>query len=330
MSIRKCLCVASALLALSAVVLHGASFPACRIYSLQSPCSIVFSDSRKMVYANRVEIVATENADGLVSAPFKVSGYDKDGKLIYNTVFGAHYSDTNGTPEVLSADISEKVAVHRDVVQSDLSIEDGHFRISARKPSGEFLVIVEDLDALRLDAEVEAHVARIRADSLVAGFAEWPQMDDGRRYRCSCVGFSGLPRAGGGESPTVDRLRLKGALYQMGNVVSIRFELFREHILPLSESAKGCSETVAKGRLVCEIANGEIKNSVVTYDTGEGMVEASISLPKRNETRGTGPGNVILEKELEKRGIKQRPVRLSLAYGAMEVKIDLGMQCNNR
>ena len=318
------------MLALFAVVLHGASFPACRIYSLQSPCSIAFSDSRKMVYANRVEIVATENADGRVSSPFKVSGYDKDGKLIYNTVFGAHYSDTNGTPEVLLADISEKVVVHRDVVKGDLSIGDGHFRISAREPSGEFLVLVEDLDALRLDAEVEAHVASIRANSLVAGFAEWPQMDDGRRYRCSCVGFSGLPRAGGGESPTGDRLRLKGALYQMGNVVSIRFALSREHIQPLGEKAKSGGETIAEGRVVCEIANGEIKNSVVTYDTGKGIVEASISLPKRNETRGAGPGNAILEAELEKRGIKQRPVRLSLVYGATKAEIDLDMQCNNR
>ena len=82
------------MLALFTLVFHGTSFPACRIYSLQSPCSIAFSDSRKTVYANRVEIVATEDADGRVSSPFKVSGYDKDGNLTYNTVFGAHYSGT--------------------------------------------------------------------------------------------------------------------------------------------------------------------------------------------------------------------------------------------
>ena len=315
------------MLILFAVVLHGASFSACRIYSLQSPCSIAFGDSRKMVYVNRVEIVATENADGRVSSPFKVSGYDKGGKLIYNTVFGAHYSDTNGIPEVLLVDIPEKVVVHRDVVKGDLSIGDEHFRISARKPSGEFLVFVEDLDALRLEAEVEDQVARMRANAMIAGSEEWPQMDDGRRYRCSCEESAGLPQAGGGGS--VDRLRLKGALYQMGNVVSIRFALSRERISPFGERAKGCScsETVAKGRVVCEIADGEIKSSAVTYDIGKGIVESNISLPNRNETRGIGAGNAVLEKELEKRGIKERPVRLSLAYGATKVKIDLDMQC---
>ena len=318
------------MLALFAVVFHGASFPACRIYSLQSPCSIAFSDSRKMVYANRVEIVATEDADGRFSSPFKVSGYDKDGKLIYNTVFGAHYSDTNETPEVLLADSSEKIVVHRNIVQGDLSIGDGHFRISTRKPSGEFLVLVEDLDALRLEAEVETHVARMRANAMTAGFAEWPQMDDDRRYRCSCEEFSHLPQADGGESSTVDKLRLKGALYQKGNVVSIRFALFREGISTLGESAKGCSETVAKGSVVCEVVDGEIKNRVVTYDIGEGIVEASISLPKRNETRGIGAGNAALERVLEKHGIKERPVRLSLAHGATKAEIDLDMQCNNR
>lgn len=82
--------------------------------------------------------------------------------------------------------------------------------------------------------------------------------------------------------------------------------------------------------MVCEIVNGEIKNSVVTYDTGKGIVKASISLPKRNETRGTGPGNAVLERVLEKRGIKECPVRLSLAYGATKAEIDLDMQCNNR
>lgn len=316
------------MLALFSVVLHGVSFSACRIYSLQSPCSIAFSDSRKMVYANRVEIVTMENADGRVSSPFKVSGYDKDGKLIYNTVFGAHYSETNETPEVLLADIPEKIVVHKDVVQGDLSIGDGHFRISARKSSGEFLVLVEDLDALRLAAKVEAQVARMRANAMIAGSVEWPQMDDGRRYRCSCEESAGLPQVGVGEY--VDRLCLRGALYQMEHVVSIRFALSRERISPLGERVKDCSETVAKGRVVCEIVDGEIKNSVVTYDKGKGIVEARITLPNRNETRGIGSGNAILEKELEKRGIKECPVRLRLAYGAVEVKIDLDMQCDNR
>ena len=318
------------ILALFTAVFHGASFPACRIYSLQSPCSIAFSDSRKIVYANRVEIVATEDADGRASSPFRVSGYDKDGKLIYNTVFGSHYSDTNGIPEVLLADIPEKVVVHKDVVLDDLSIGDSHFRISTRKPGGEFLVFVEDLDALRLEAEVESQVARMRANDMIAGSAEWPQMDDGRRYRCSCEEFVGLPQVDGGKSPTLDRLRLKGALYQMGNVVSIRFMLFRERISPFGERAKGGSETVAKGRVVCEIADSEVKNSIVTYDTGKGLVEANVSLPTRNETRLKWAGNAVLKEELEKRGVKERPVRLSLACGARKVEMDLDMQCDNR
>ena len=318
------------ILALFTAVFHGVSFPACRIYSLQSPCSIAFSDSRKIVYANRVEIVATEDADGRASSPFRVSGYDKDGKLIYNTVFGSHYSDTNGIPEVLLADIPEKVVVHKDVVLDDLSIGDSHFRISTRKPGGELLVFVEDLDALRLEAEVESQVARMRANDMIAGFAEWPQMDDGRRYRCSCEEFVGLPQIDGGKSPTVDRLHLKGALYQRGNEVSIRFALSREHIQTFRGKAKGCSETVAKGSVVCEVVDGEMKNSVVTYDTGKGIVEASISLPNHNETRGIGAGNAALERVLEKRGIKERPVRLSLAHGATKAEIDLDMQCNNR
>ena len=322
------------MLALFAVVFHGASFPACRIYSLQSPCSIAFSDSRKMVYANRVEIFATEDADGRFSSPFKVSGYDKDGKLIYNTVFGAHYSDTNETPEVLLADSSEKIVVHRNIVQGDLSIGDGHFRISTRKPSGEFLVLVEDLDALRLEAEVETHVARMRANDMIAGSAEWPQMDDGRRYRCSCEEFVGLPQIDGGKSPTVDRLHLKGVDIKIHRhrlfFLDLFPALFLYGISTLGESAKGCSETVAKGSVVCEVVDGEIKNRVITYDIGEGIVEASISLPKRNETRGIGAGNAALERVLEKRGIKERPVRLSLAHGATKAEIDLDMQCNNR
>ena len=318
------------MLVLFVAVFHGASFSACRIYSLQSPCSITFSDSRKIIYANRVEIVATEDADGRASSPFRVSGYDKDGKLIYNTVFGSHYSDTNGIPEVLLADIPEKVVVHKDVVLDDLSIGDSHFRISTRKPGGEFLVFVEDLDALRLEAEVESQVARMRANDMIAGSAEWPQMDDGRRYRCSCEEFVGLPHTDGGKSPTVDRLHLKGALYQRGNEVSIRFALSREHIQTFGGKAKSDGETISEGRVVCEIADGEMKNSVVTYDTGKGIVEASISLPNHNETRGGGRGKAVLEKELEKRGVKERPVRLSLAYGATKVKIDLDMQCYNR
>jgi len=317
-------------LALFAIVFQGMALSACRIYSLQSPCSIAFSDSRKVVHADHVEIAATEDVEGRVSSPFKVCGYDKDGKLIYNTVFGAHCSDTNGVPEVLLADIPEKVVVHRNVVLDDLSIGDSHFRISTKKPSGEFLILVEDLDAQRLDAEVAAQVARIRANDIIAGSAEWPQMDDGRRYRCSSSEFVRIQKTRDGESSDTAGLRLKGALYQKGKEVSVHFALSREHVQSLGEMMKGDGETLAEGRVVCEISDGEITKSVVTYDLGEGVVEASISLPIRNETRGMGARNAFLEKELEKRGVKERPVRLNLAYGATKTKIDLDMQCDDR
>lgn len=305
------------MLALFTLVFHGASFPACRIYSLQSPCSIAFSDLRKMVYANRVEIVATEDADGRVSSPFKVSGYDKEGNLTYNTVFGAHYSGTNGVPEVLFADIPGEVDVHTEAVLDSLSIGDGHFRISARKPGREFLVLVENLDALRLEAEVEAQVACLCSEGLAGDSAKWPMMDDGRRYRCSSEEVTIQREQKEGVWNVKGVLRFKGALYQKEGDFSIRFALCEEDM-------HGGIKTIAAGRVLGEMLEGEIRKNVVTYDTGAESVGVKLSLPKGIEPQL--PHYERVAKDLEKAGIKEIPVRLEIYYGDTKKKLDLELQ----
>lgn len=307
------------ILALSTVVLHGAAFSACHVYSLPSRCSVAFSDEPDPICFDHAEIVATEDADGHAVSPFRISGYDKDGKLIYNTVFSARNAGEDGIREVLLADFSDEVVVHRNIVQDELRFGDDHFRISGMKTGGEFLVMVEKLDLLRIEAAIEAQIASIRSDELMEPSMKWAAMDGIRRYRCSCERRSIALPIGDGESSDAGGLSVRGALYQRENEVSVRFELFRE-------KAGAERETIAEGRAIFEITEDGIKNSVVTYDTGEGVVKVDVSLANRNEWLIKQPGNEELDAALKRFGIKERTVRLSIAYGTTLTSLYLGAQ----
>lgn len=305
-------------LAVSAVALRGSLFPACHMYSLPSNSSVVIVGDVKTVHADRVDIFATEDANGNAVCPFVVSGYDKGGRLICNTMFGSYLVATNKTPEVLLAGVSDQVVVRKDAVRDGLNIGDSHVRISAKKAGDGFLVKVEDLDSQRLMAEADAQVAAlVSANGSAPGSAKWPQMDDGRQYRCSCEDFSVVSPAGGGNPSEAGILRLKGALYQRGSEVSIRFAFSREN------GKDGCN-TIAAGRVVCEVSGDEVKNSAVTYDPGKGAVDAVVSLPKRNEVKRRFSEEI--EKMMRNTGEQFRDVRLNLTYGEVKMKLDMNMQ----
>lgn len=301
-------------LSLFAVALHGSLFPVCHMYSLPTNSSVVIVGDVKTVHADRVDIIATEDANGNTVSPFVVSGYDKGGRLIYNTMFGSHLAATNKTPEVLLAVISDQVEVRKDAVRDGMCIGDSHFRISVNKAGDGFFVKVEDLDSQRLMAEADAQAALIRANGFVSDSVKWPQMDDGRRYRCSCEDFLPVSPAGAGDSSEAGILRLKGALYQKGNEVSIRFAFSRE-------SGKGRCDTIASGRVFFEVSGEEVKNSAVTYDSGKGAVDVAVSLPKRSEVKRRFSEEI--EKMMIKAGEQFRYVRLSLTYGEAKMKLDL-------
>ena len=301
-----------------AVALHGSLFSACHMYSLPSNSSVVIVGDVKTVHADRVDIFATEDAKGNAVSPFVVSGYDKSGRLIYNTMFGSQFAATNKTPEVLLVGVSDRVAVHKEAIRDGLSIGDSHVRITANKAGDGFLVKVEDLESQRLMAEADAQVAAlISANGSASGSAKWPQMDDGRWYRCSSEDFSVVSPAGGGDPSGAGILRLKGALYQRGSEVSIRFAFSREN------GKDGCN-TIAAGRVVCEVSEDEVKNSVVTCDSGKGAVDVVVSLPKRNEVKRRFSEEI--EKMMEKAGEQFRDVRLNLTCGEVKMKLDLNMQ----
>ena len=298
-----------------AVALHGSLFSACHMYSLPTNSSVVIVGDVKAVHANRVDIIATEDANGNTVSPFVVSGYDNGGRLIYNTMFGSHLAATNKTPEVLLAVISDQVEVRKDAVRDGMCIGDSHFRISVNKAGDGFFVKVEDLDSQRLMAEADAQAAAlISANGSAPGSAKWPQMDDGRRYRCSCEDFSVVPPTGGGDPSGAGILRLKGALYQKGREVSIRFAFLREN-------GKGGCDTIAAGRVACEVSGDVVTNSAVTYDSGKGAVDVAVSLPKRNEVKRRFSEEI--EKMMEKAGEQFRYVRLSLTYGEAKMELDL-------
>ena len=66
--------------------------------------------------------------------------------------------------------------------------------------------------------------------------------------------------------------------------------------------------------------------SVVTYDTGEGVVKVDVSLANRNEWLIKQPGNEELDAALKRFGIKERTVRLSIAYGTTLTSLYLDAQ----
>ena len=301
-------------LMLFAVALHGSLFSACHMYALPTNSSVVIAGDAKTVHADHVDIIATVDANGNSVSPFVVSGYDKDGRLICNTVFGSHLAATDKTPEVLLAVISGQVEVRKDAVRDGMCIGDSHFRISAKKADDGFLVKVEDLDSQRLMAEADAQAALIRANGFASDSVKWPRMDDGRRYRCSCEDFLVVPPADGGDSSEAGILRLKGALYQKGDECSIRFAFSRE-------SGKGRCDKIAAGRVFFEVSGEEVKNSAVTYYFGKDAVDAVVSLPKRSEVKRRFGEEV--GKMMKEAGEQIRDVRLSLTCGEAKMKLDL-------
>lgn len=278
---------------------------ACHKYSLPSDCSVSFDDEEQIVQASSVYIVASEDEDGHDSSPFTITINERGGKLTREYVVDANFKRC----EVGAYKKSDQPVVCGETILDGFKIEDRHFRISAKVIDGSFRILVENLDSTRRAQEQQEEVSRIISERFSSTSPNWPLSDGDYKYYCSRdVSAPFISGAGG-------VMRSRGALYLKGEQFLIRF-IFRHN------STNGVAVAHAEGRVSGEIADGKIKNCVVTYDVGKDKVHARISLVQWNGQEL--PCGDLLMKHLGKAvSSEESAIRLSLAYGEETQNLDL-------
>ena len=276
------------LLVLSTAFIHTPVLAESRCYSLPSRSAIAV-DGESVVHVDRVDIFAKDDSIGHYGSPFRIIGYDKDRKVVFDRVFARENKSTN-----------------------ELSIGDSFYSLSAKKSHGEFLVVVLNMSKLRNEIPNSLACTNRQAQAKVT--VDWPKTDEDRQlyYHQDLQTLNLLqPRDVAPEEG--EYLHLNAALYQNRSSFSIRFVLSR---------MKGVGETIADGRLVGKIAGDEINDKSVTYGSGEGLVAFDVELLPDDETSGAD----ISESErgpLERAGLKHRTARLNVSYGAMKIRMEM-------
>lgn len=309
-----------ALAVLFATAFHFASFAACRIYSLPMRSSIVFR-GEKTEFADSVDIVVSvDSKNGRISSPFSITMYDKDKKYVRPTrIYGSSFAMPTEAWNIQTADAPGK-DTERIVVSDNLFFEDEHFRLSAKKLDMEYAVVVDDLDARRLDAKVESEAGCVLAETMAPDAPTWPSADGDYKYSSSRTDRFPIMSITDGKMVCTGWLRSKGALYQQEGRLMIRFGLSHE-------TTNGVVVARSEGRVVGEIAHGEIKNSRVTYDVGKDVAKLQIFLPQGNAVEM--PHHDEMVKILEAHEIKERTVRLSMVYMGYTRNLDLAMDLHD-
>ena len=294
------------LLVLSTAFIHTLVLAESRCYSLPSRSAIAV-DGESVVHVDRVDIFAKDDSIGHYGSPFRIIGYDKDRKVVFDRVFARENKSTNEL-----ANVCQQAGVSTTIVQDELSISDSFYSLSAKKSHGEFLVVVLNMSKLRNEIPNSLACTNRQAQAKVT--VDWPKTDEDRQlyYHQDLQTLNLLqPRDVAPEER--EYLHLNAALYQNRSSFSIRFVLSR---------MKGVGETIADGRLVGKIAGDEINDKSVTYGSGEGLVAFDVELLPDDETSGAD----ISESErgpLERAGLKHRTARLNVSYGAMKIRMEM-------
>lgn len=299
------------------VMFHESLYSSCRIYSFLSHSLVLFVSDGQSAQADRLDVAASEDTNGSVSSPFMITGYGKSGEIKFNYVVG----DNEGVTNTVALSLAMRSgAVRRELVHDKLMIEDSHYRISANKIENVYQVVVDNLDTRQLMAEAEIESSRILAEALTPNALMWPLIDGECKYRCSREECIPIMQRIDGKNQAIGLLCLKGALYQKGNEFLIRF-VFSHEI------AKGNCVAYTEGHVVGEFVDGDIKNSAVVYDKGNGKISVQVG---RSQSSGFNlPYRDELQQELQKQGIFDRIVNLSLIYGERTMNLDLNIEFKN-
>ena len=295
-----------ALLMFFVAFIHAPVLAERKCYSLSSRSAIAV-ENEPVVHVDQVDIFATEDSRGHSGSPFRIIGYDKDRKVMFNRVFARDNEPTNEL-----ASICQQTGESTTIAVDELSIGDRFYSLSAKKLHDEFLVVVLDMSKPRIEIPNLLACTNRQAQATVT--VAWPKADEDRQfYYHQELQTLNLLRLRGVAPEEREYLHLDAALYQNRSNFSIRFVLSR---------MKGAGETIAEGRLVGDIAGDEIKNKSVAYGSGEGDVVVDVELLPNDETMG----EAISESEkgpLERAGLKHRTARLNVSYGAMKIRMDM-------
>lgn len=295
---RKCL-----LILVLAIVIHEPLYSARLKYSLPSSCSLF--DGMQSFSADRLEIYAIQDEKGQVVSPFQFVGYGESGEIKFNLVYKSRHVEMRAP--VLSSD-SERDVVHHEEVHNGFIIEDPHLRVSVNIVDGQYRAVVRDLDEDRVLVKAESEADRVRA--LLN--TNWPPMDGKYVYRCSSEEVCPILRVTGGKVDSEGCLYRKGALYQKGNEFLIRYVFTHE------VAGEKCVAHV-EGHAVGKITGGGIQDCVVTHDAGDDVFGVHVGLvPAMTEQQHY---NELL-RELRKRGVENRTIRLWIDYGGRTVNLD--------
>lgn len=295
---RKCL-----LIVVLAIVIREPLYSARLKYSLSSSCSL--SDGTQSFLADRLDIYAIQDEKGQAASPFQFVGYGESGKIKFNLVYKSRHVEMRAP--VLSAD-SERDVVRREEVHDGFKIEDHYLRFSVNIVDERYRVVVRDLDEDRVLAKAESEAGRVRA--LLS--TNWPHVDGEYVYRCSMEEACPILRLTGGKYDSWGCLYCNGALYQKGDEFLIRYVFTHEDV------GGGCVAH-AEGHSIGKFTEVGIQNCVATHDAGDdvfevhvGVVPAMTGLPHYDE----------LLREVRKRGVENRAVRLRIDYGGRTFNLD--------
>ena len=161
------------LLVLSTAFIHTPVLAESRCYSLPSRSAIAV-DGESVVHVDRVDIFAKDDSMGHYGSPFRIIGYDKDRKVVFDRVFARENKSTNEL-----ANVCQQAGVSTTIVQDELSISDSFYSLSAKKSHGEFLVVVLNMSKLRNEIPNSLACTNRQAQAKVT--VDWPKTDEDRQ-----------------------------------------------------------------------------------------------------------------------------------------------------